>query len=96
MYKRHDLYHEVSLVMQSSSNIVLDVRAVELIDSSGLGFILNCFKDLVANGGSLKVVADKAMVLSLFELVYFYKIVEVYRSVDEAVSSFESEMKSAQ
>ena len=81
-----ELFEQVSETLDSSNHVVIDLNGLELIDSSGLGFLINCYKALKEKNGQMKVVANTPLVLSLFELVYFNNLVEVYDSVDSALS----------
>ncbi len=81
-----DLFEQAKETIVDAEQVVIDLGGLELIDSSGLGFLLNCYKEIKENGGNLRVVARHKMVLSLFELVYFSNIVDVYESLTNAVN----------
>jgi anti-sigma B factor antagonist len=81
------LYYEVSRSLLKSKNIIIDLRELELMDSSGLGMLLNCYRDIKSGGGDMLVVANNPLVLSLFNLVHFNKITEVHKTMANAIES---------
>lgn len=68
---------------------VIDLSKLKFIDSSGLGSILGISRSLQHRGGSLKLACMSQTVRGMFELVSMHKIFEIYKSVDEAVKSFQ-------
>jgi anti-sigma B factor antagonist len=80
-----DLYESIKKKLKGTSLVVIDLSGLELIDSSGLGFLLNCNRDIQQATGVMRTVTRNSMVLSLFELVYFNKVVEVFDSISNAI-----------
>ena len=74
---------------KSHSRVVLDMKGVEAIDSSGLGTILFLAKKCRALGGELKIVSIRPDVKTVFEIVKFDYIFDIYDSLDDAVQSYE-------
>lgn len=72
-----------------NSKVILDMKGVEKIDSSGLGTILFLAKKCRALGGDLKIVSIPPQVKSVFEIVKFDKIFQIFDSLDDAVTSYE-------
>ena len=85
-FNADDLFEQIKESISGPYQVVIDLEKLELIDSSGLGLLLNCYKVLQKEGGTLRVVARNKVVLSLFELVYFSNIVEVHKSLTNAVN----------
>ena len=75
-------------IIAQHTNVVLDLSSVQFVDSSGLGAILSCLRQLNAKGGDLKVCGLTKPVHALFELVRMHKILDVRRNEAEAVASF--------
>lgn len=69
-------------------SIVIDMRNLQFIDSSGLGTFLSILKTLHAQNGELKLSNLSKPIRTIFELVSMHKIFEIYNSVEEAVASF--------
>jgi anti-anti-sigma factor len=72
----------------SNSRVILDMKGVEAIDSSGLGTILFLAKKCRALGGDLKIVSISPEVSIVFEIANFDKIFHIYSSLDDAVKSY--------
>ena len=81
-----ELYGQIEKTLNDTKRVVVNLNGLELIDSSGLGFLLNCYKELKDKGGEMRVVARNTVILSLFELVYFNNLVEVFGSISNAVN----------
>ena len=81
-------FREELASFSSAQYVVLDLGAVEFIDSTGLGALLSVLRKLKLGGGDLRLTGIGAQVLSIFRLVRMNKVFEIYPSVEEAVSSF--------
>lgn len=75
-------------IVKENSRIVLDLKELEFIDSSGLGAILSCFRQVNAVGGDLKLCNMNDSVRILFELVRMHRVFEIYGTCEEAVAVF--------
>jgi anti-sigma B factor antagonist len=75
-------------VVESATKLVFDMSAVQFVDSSGLGAILSCLRQLNARGGDLKVFGLSKGVRALFELVRMHKVVEIHNTREEAIAAF--------
>lgn len=83
-----ELYADLSRVLKKSNSIILDLSRLDVLDSSGLGLLLNCYREVKAHDGLMIVVANSPLVLSLFQLVHFNKIIKVFKSMEGAIKSF--------
>lgn len=86
--KAKDFRRLVSPVLEENDSLVIDLSAVDFIDSSGLGAILSCLRKLNSKGGDVKLAGASDRVRDIFELVRFNHLFDVYNTVDEALSSF--------
>lgn len=68
-------------------HLILDLRKVNFIDSSGLGAILGRFKRLSQQGGRLSAVNVSPQVRRIFELSGLLKIMEIYNDRQQALNS---------
>jgi len=75
-------------VLTSNPKLVLDLSKLRFVDSSGLGAMLSCLRQLSAQGGDLKLCAMSKQVRALFELVRMHRIFDIYPTRDEAVKAF--------
>ena len=78
-----------SLLKQGRFFIVVDLGNVDYISSAGWGIFISEIKSIRENGGDLKLVRMVPDVYEIFELLEFHHILDVYDTVDEAVSKFE-------
>lgn len=65
--------------------LVLDLSAVEFMDSSGLGALVSCLKRLGARG-TLSVVGAKGAVARLFQLTRMDKVFALHDDLETAVA----------
>lgn len=68
--------------------IVLDLKNVKFIDSTGIGALLSCLRDLASRGGEMKLASISEPVRVLFELVQMNRIFQTYPDCGQAVASF--------
>ena len=77
-----------SLVADGTKKIVIDIKGVKWMNSSGLGILMACFGTVSNAGGNLKLasVTDKVRsVLMITKLIEFF---DTYENADRAVASF--------
>ena len=75
----------VRLVSDGHRRIALDLRAVDFVDSVGLGLVLGARKRLRANGGELEIAGVSDPVRAVFELVELDQIFDLHPSLDRLV-----------
>jgi anti-sigma B factor antagonist len=75
-------------LMQDHSNVVLDMAGVAFIDSSGLGALISCLRQLNGRKGDLRLCELSRTVRALFELMRMHRVFQVHESRGEAVNSF--------
>jgi len=68
--------------------VVIDLTAVEFLDSTFLGIIVNTLKKVAKLGGDLKLVGFKPNVRSMFELTRLFRVFESYSELQDAIKSF--------
>ncbi len=78
---------DIAPLLQTHRDLVLDLSPVRFVDSSGLGAILSCLRQLTAKGGDLKLCGMVRQVRTLFELVRMHRIFDIYASQTEAVGA---------
>lgn len=69
---------------EGPSNIILDLSAIEFVDSSGLGALVQLVKKAQNSEGSLQIVSN-ARVTQTVKLVRLEKFLSLRNSIDEAV-----------
>ncbi|MDP9388902.1 MAG: STAS domain-containing protein [Actinomycetota bacterium] len=76
----------VELVSQGKHNIVVDLEAVDFLDSTGLGVLVGGLKRLRSHDGDLSLVCTQHRILKVFEITGLTKVFTIHDSVDAAVS----------
>lgn len=74
--------------LPEGAKVVFDLGPLEFVDSSGLGAMLSCLRQLNASGGDLKLCNMSKAVRAMFELVRMHRVIEIYNSRDEAIAAF--------
>ena len=80
---------DIAPLLQSQKRLVLDLSQLRFVDSSGLGAMLSCLRQLSGKGGDLKLCSMSRQVRALFELVRMHRIFDIYGTKEEAVQAFE-------
>jgi len=80
----------LSLIAGGSRHLVIDLHAVEFIDSSGLGALVSALKTLKrGNGtGDVRLARVQPPVVTLLEIIRLNRVFSSYPTVDEAVQSY--------
>ena len=66
---------------------VVDLEAVEFLDSTGLGVLVGGLKRVRAHEGSLRLVCTQERILKIFRITGLTKVFPIHSSVDEALSA---------
>lgn len=85
-----ELKRDIAPVLQANAKVVLDLSRVQFMDSSGLGAMLSCLRQLNARNGDLKLCGMSKQVRGAFELVRLHRIFDIHSSRAEAVLAFQS------
>jgi anti-sigma B factor antagonist len=80
-----------SLVNEGKKNVVLNLKKVDKIDSSGLGEIVAGFSTMRKNDGSLKLVNMSDRVQDLLILTKLLTVFDCFDTEAEAIESFSVE-----
>lgn len=78
----------LKLFDEGKNSIVIDLKDVRFVDSSGLGSLVSGFKNASARNGNLKLSGLQPQVKSMFELTRLHRVFEIFPAVDEALASF--------
>jgi anti-sigma B factor antagonist len=76
----------IELVNDGQHRIVVDLSAVEFLDSTGLGVLVGALKRVRTHDGDLALVCTESRVLKVFEITGLNKVFAMFASVDEAVA----------
>jgi anti-sigma B factor antagonist len=78
----------LKLFDEGKNSLVIDLKEVRFVDSSGLGSLVSGFKNASARNGNLKLAGLQPQVKSMFELTRLHRVFEIFPGVDEALASF--------
>ena len=74
----------VAAVDAGHTRLIVDVRKVDFLDSTGLGVLVGALKRVRADGGSLDIVCTQERILKIFQITGLDKVFGLHASVDEA------------
>ncbi|HMC52139.1 MAG TPA: STAS domain-containing protein [Acidimicrobiales bacterium] len=74
----------VELVSQGKRQIVVDLEAVDFLDSTGLGVLVGGLKRLRSHDGDLTLVCTQQRILKVFEITGLTKVFAIHDSVEAA------------
>lgn len=69
------------------SKVILDFSNVNFMDSSGIGVVIGRYKKLSLKNGTLCITNAKESVKRIFELSGLFKIIKLYKTIDEAINT---------
>ena len=78
--------HVIKLVADGVRHITADLRAVDFLDSTGLGALVASFKRLRDQDGSLTLVTAADRVLTILRLTGLNRVFTLHPSVPEALA----------
>ena len=77
------------LIDQKKYSVVINLKEVTYIDSSGIGALISSLSNLKKYHGGLKIINVFASVKKVFELTKLTSFFEIYDSEDDAVKAFQ-------
>jgi anti-sigma B factor antagonist len=83
-----DLKRDIAPILETNAKVVIDLSRLRFVDSSGLGAMLSCLRQLTAKGGDLKLCGMSKQVRAAFELVRMHRIFDIFATREEAVRAF--------
>ena len=76
------------LVGEEKRNMIIDLKQVPYVDSSGLGSFISNMRFLKDQDGDLKFIHPTEKVINLLRLTKLNTILEIYDSAEEALQKF--------
>jgi len=86
---------EITSLIVPGTKLVFDLSGLKFVDSSGLGALLACLRQLNSSGGVLKLCAMVKPVRALFELVRMHRVFEIFNTREEAIRSCRGSVSNA-
>ncbi len=75
-------------IAAGKKNIVLDLTNISYIDSSGLGAIFDCYKQVTENGGNIVLLRPSADVKRVLDITQISKKIRIFDDEKAAGDSF--------
>ncbi|HTP80463.1 MAG TPA: STAS domain-containing protein [Bacteroidota bacterium] len=76
------------LIEGNKKKIVVDLKDVKFINSSGLGMLIGGLTTLRNSGGELKLARASKKIETLLEMTKLTNVFDVHKSVNDAVDAF--------
>lgn len=74
--------------VNSNSKVIIDLKGVEYIDSSGFGCFLSIMKTARNNYGVLKFANPEPGVMEVFRTLHLQTVFQIYDDIDTCLKSF--------
>ncbi len=84
----HEKLHE--LIESGTRSVVIDLRDVDWMNSSGLGILIGGLSAIRKSGGDLRLASVTEKIEEVLRITKLDRVFDVYGSTDEAVTSYES------
>lgn len=73
---------------QANSKVIIDLKGVEYIDSSGFGCFLSIMKSARNNYGVLKFSNPEPRIMDLFQTLHLHTVFQIFDNIDDCIRSF--------
>jgi anti-sigma B factor antagonist len=80
-----------SLINDGLKKVVIDIKSVKWMNSSGLGVLMACMSSLQQVGGNLKLASVTEKVKSILMITKLIELFETYENPERAVAKFVEE-----
>lgn len=89
-YAAAELKEKIDVEIQSSlkRNVIIDLKSVEMMDSSGIGLIVGRYKLTTSLGGKFAVCNADSNIRRMLELSGITKVIKYCNTLAEAEKSF--------
>ena len=77
-----------SLFEAGKTKVVVDLKEVRFIDSSGLGALVSGFKNASSRQAGIRLSSLQSQVNSKYELNRPHMVYDIYTTIDEAIEAF--------
>jgi anti-sigma B factor antagonist len=77
----------ISLVEAGSYHLIIDMEAVEFLDSTGLGVLVGGLKRVRAHDGWIDLVCTQGRILRIFRITGLSRVFNIYDSVVDAIAA---------
>lgn len=84
-----EVREEIDLTINQNSikNVIFDFTEMNFMDSSGVGVVIGRYRKVSKLGGKVAAINLNSQVRKIFDLSGMNKIIQIYNTYEEAVSS---------
>lgn len=79
----------VQLSEDGYHHLIIDMEAVDFLDSTGLGVLVGGLKRVRTYNGSMSIVCNRERLLKIFRITGLNKVFPIHPTVDDALASAE-------
>ncbi|MGH3495739.1 MAG: anti-sigma factor antagonist [Sciscionella sp.] len=76
----------ISLIGEGHYHLVINLDAVDFLDSTGLGVLVGALKRVRAQDGSMRLVCSQERLLKIFRITGLVKVFPIFSSVADATA----------
>jgi anti-sigma B factor antagonist len=77
-----------NLIDTRQLKIAIDMKAIDFIDSSGLGALVGSLKGVSSLQGEIRIAGLSPEVRTIFELTRLHRIFDIYENIETACAGF--------
>lgn len=85
----------IEMVGAGEKRVVVDLRRVEFLDSTGLGVLVGAHRRLRASNGSLSLVCPDERLLKIFRITGLDSVFDIHKTVEDATGGGTSQAAQA-
>lgn len=78
----------IELTAEGVNDLIVDLNAVEFMDSTALSVLVGCLRRVRATDGSLKLACQQPQLLRIFEITGLRKVFFIHDTVEAALAEF--------
>jgi anti-sigma B factor antagonist len=83
-----EIRQEINKVLENgNTKVIIDLKGVQYIDSSGFACLLSCFKTAKNNYCILKFVNPESQVMEVLKTLNLHTVFDIYDDIDVCVRS---------
>jgi anti-sigma B factor antagonist len=86
VYVSPDLRQEVTGIIDSGRHLIIDLGAIDYLDSTGMGVLVGALKRAQSHDLMFILICNNSRIIKLFEITGLLKVFVFAESVDEALA----------
>ena len=75
------------LPLSGCKNVILDLEAMDALDSTGLGSLVGALNMVIERGGDIRIAALQKRPRIVFEITRSYRVFDIFDTVTEALEA---------